>query len=63
MEKKELELIDQMPKIKQFHNMNKGMQSLIQQLIKISKYNEKIFQIHFQILLIFFNYWKTHNFF
>lgn len=31
MEKKELELIDQMPKIKQFHNMNKGMQSLIQQ--------------------------------
>ena len=43
MEKKELELIDQIPKIKQFHNMNKGMQSLIQQLTKISKYNEKIY--------------------
>ena len=63
MEKKELELIEQIPKIKQFYSMNKGMQSLVQQLIKISKYNEKIFQIHFQILLIFFNYSKTHNYF
>ena len=33
MEKKELELIEQIPKIKKFPYVNKGMQSLIQQLI------------------------------
>ena len=41
MEKKELELIEQIPKIKKFPYVNKGMQSLIQQLIKIQK--EKIY--------------------
>ena len=37
MEKKELELIEQIPKIKKFPYVNKGMQSLIQQLIKIQR--------------------------
>ena len=37
MEKKEIELINQIPKINKFKNVNKGIQSLIQQLIEIQK--------------------------
>ena len=37
MEKKELELIEQIPKIKKFPYVNKGIQSLIQQLINLQR--------------------------
>ena len=37
MEKKELELINQIPDIEKFPDVNKGMQSLIHQLIEIQK--------------------------
>ncbi len=37
MQEKELELINQIPNIDKYPNVNKGMQSLIEQLIKIQK--------------------------